>query len=92
MGGPSRVEAKLGAYSHEENDHQEIALEFHDALRGGKDPFGRKNFTYERIAVSLDNHPRYVVENQQRFKSLLLGGWIPGQGISASEAGVSSMT
>ncbi len=40
VGGPSRVEAKLAAYSHEENDRQEIALEFHDALRGGKDPFG----------------------------------------------------
>ncbi len=73
LGGVAQVAAKLGAYSHSENDRDDVKAGFHNSLRRGEDPFGRSGYTYERVPVSAATHPAHLVANLDRYGHLILG-------------------
>lgn len=79
MGGPERVIQKLEAFSHA---GEQGPLESIEQIRNGI--MLEQRYRHELTVVPLDDHPRYVRENQQRMRDLGLIG--PGV-IASIDAG-----
>lgn len=74
MGGTEMVLDKLRAYVHTEYmDGDTLKKDWvEDQIRAGKDVFKRESMKFQRIQLE-DRAPRYVVENQEKYRHLILG-------------------
>lgn len=70
LGGIERIKEKLAAYSHAENDTNEVKDKLEENIKAGKDIFGRDDHRFEFVPLD-DSFPEYLVENQDKYKELI---------------------
>lgn len=70
LGGAERIKEKLGAYSHSENDTDEIKKDLKENIESGNDIFGRQDHHFEYVLVD-NSFPEELVKNQEKYKGLI---------------------
>ncbi len=70
LGGADRIKQKLAAYSHVENDTDEVKANLDKNIQQGKDIFGRNDHYFEYVPID-DSFPPYLVANQEKFKEFI---------------------
>lgn len=73
LGGAESIIQKIESFSHQEFNTPEIksAERIRAAIETGKDLFGRDDVRFERVPLD-DTFPKYLVENRERFRELIL--------------------
>lgn len=71
IGGVKKIQLKLASFSHQEynNDNYNTPERIERAILEGKDPFG---FGWKFRAEDINTLPKYVIENQEKFKDSIL--------------------
>lgn len=77
MGGPERIKAKIEAFSDQKFNRADLTnlQAITERVRDFKDVLGRgpeEDFWLKKVEINEDNHPKYIVENQQKFAHLIL--------------------
>lgn len=72
LGGIELIKQKLAAYSHIENDTDEVRSNLEKNIAEGKDIFGRPDHKFEFVEID-DSFPPYLVEHQDKYKHLIYG-------------------
>jgi beta-1,4-mannosyl-glycoprotein beta-1,4-N-acetylglucosaminyltransferase len=71
QGGKDRVKLKLQSYSHQENNQQSIISGI-DSILDGRDSFiDFRGGRADRVNITLETHPEYLVSNLDKFKHLI---------------------
>lgn len=70
LGGTEAIKEKLKAYSHAENDTDEVRDNLEANIKAGKDIFGRPDHKFEFVEID-NSFPDYLVQNQFKY-----GGYI----------------
>lgn len=71
LGGVKRIQHKIESFAHQEfnNDKYNTKEKITQAILQGKDPY---NYGWKFKVVDINTLPRYVIENQEKFKNLIL--------------------
>lgn len=70
LGGIDRIKEKLQAYSHAENDNDEVKAKLEQNIKAGKDIFGREDHKFEYVEID-NSFPAELVDNQDKYKELI---------------------
>ncbi len=70
LGGAERIKEKLAAYSHAENDTDDIKNNLEANIQAGKDIFGRDDHEFVFTPID-DTYPQYLVDNQDKYKEFI---------------------
>lgn len=73
LGGIELIKQKLAAYSHVENDTEEVKANLEKNIKAGNDIFGRPDHKFEFVKID-DTFPPYLVANQDKYKHLIYRG------------------
>lgn len=75
IGGPDRISEKIKAFSHQEFNTPDVTATANIAarIRDFKDVLCRPgDHHFEKVPINAENHPKYIVENQEKFSHLIL--------------------
>lgn len=77
MGGPQRIKTKIESFSDQKFNRSDLTnLEaITQRVQNFTDVLGRgpeEGFWLKKVEINEDNHPKYLVENQAKFASLIL--------------------
>lgn len=70
LGGIERIKEKLAAYSHAENDTDDVRDNLEKNIQAGNDIFGRDDHKFEYVDID-SSFPKELVENQDKYKELI---------------------
>jgi hypothetical protein len=70
LGGIDLIKQKLEAYSHVENDTDEVKAKLEENIKAGKDIFGRPDHEFEFVKID-ETFPDELVKNQEKYKHLI---------------------
>jgi beta-1,4-mannosyl-glycoprotein beta-1,4-N-acetylglucosaminyltransferase len=70
LGGIDRIKQKLSAYSHVENDTDEVKRKLTKNIKAGNDIFGRPDHKFEYVKID-DSFPKELVNNLKKYKDLI---------------------
>lgn len=70
LGGIERIKEKLKAYSHAENDTDEVRDNLEKNIKAGNDIFGRDDHKFEFVEID-DSFPKELINNQEKYKDLI---------------------
>lgn len=70
LGGIDQIKEKLSAYSHIENDTDEVKDNLVKNIAEGNDIFGRSDHKFEYVPID-DTFPQELVNNQDKYKNLI---------------------
>ncbi len=70
LGGIDQIKEKLSAYSHVENDTDEVKSKLEENIEAGKDIFGRPDHKFEYVKID-DTFPVELVDNQDKYRGLI---------------------
>lgn len=71
LGNTDDIKLKIQSYAHQEFNNPKVLDLIGDRLLSGKDVLGR-NYLYS--VVPLDNHPKYLIDNVDKFGHLIYRG------------------
>ena len=70
LGGVDRIKEKLEAYSHVENDTDEVKDSLAENIEAGRDIFGRPDHRFEFVPIDT-SFPDELVNNQDEYKEFI---------------------
>lgn len=70
LGGIERIKDKLKAYSHAENDTDEVRDNLEKNIKAGNDIFGRDDHKFKFVKID-DSFPKELVNNIDKYKELI---------------------
>lgn len=72
LGGIENIKYKVQSFAHQEyNDEKYLNDQIEYKIRLGVDLFNRKNIRLVPIKISDKKHPRYIVDNQEKYSHLI---------------------
>lgn len=70
LGGIERIKEKLAAYSHAENDTEDVKANLEKNIKAGKDIFGREDHKFEFVPID-NTFPAELIYNTDKYKEMI---------------------
>jgi beta-1,4-mannosyl-glycoprotein beta-1,4-N-acetylglucosaminyltransferase len=74
MGGSDSIKYKLNSYEHAELNTPEVVNNLEKNMKELRDPFFRNNFQIKPVPISYETHPKYLVDNLDKYDNLIWKG------------------
>jgi beta-1,4-mannosyl-glycoprotein beta-1,4-N-acetylglucosaminyltransferase len=74
LGGAENVKYKIQSYGHQEFNCPPYLDNIQNNINNLRDPFFRNNFQIKPVPISYETHPKYLVDNLDKYDNLIWKG------------------